>query len=145
MSSSDERNVRSPAANNVQQRACSRSSHEHHQAPMQRDDGTAATREVVPEGSIGAGNTGSPSPRGGQQNQPIYVAEKNIWNKRQQAPRAASRSANPGASIAGPQQCRGQAGRSQRPGKPKSRAPSSLVQEESPATTLRKQHTGQCM
>ena len=70
MSSSDERNVRSPAANNVQQRACSRSSHEHHQAPEQRDDGTAATREVVPEGSVGAGKTGSPSPGGGQQDQP---------------------------------------------------------------------------
>jgi hypothetical protein len=99
MSSSDERNARSPAAKSVQNRACSRSSHEHHQAPMQRDDGTAATREVVPEGSIGAGKTGSPSPGGRQQNQPIYVAEKKIWNKRQQAPGAASRSANPGAGM----------------------------------------------
>ena len=80
MSSSDERNARSPAAKSVQQRACSRPSHEHYQAPMQRDDGTAATREVVPEGSIGTGKTGSPSPGGGQQNQPIYGAEKKIWN-----------------------------------------------------------------
>ena len=99
MSSSDERSARSPAAKSVQQRACSRSNHEHYQKPMQRNDGTAATREVVPEGSVGTGKPGSPSPGGGQQDQPIYGAGKKIWNKRQQAPGAASRAANPGASM----------------------------------------------
>ena len=61
MSSSDDRNARSPAAKSVQQRTCSRSNHEHYQGPMQRNDGTAATREVVPEGSVGTGKPGSPS------------------------------------------------------------------------------------
>ena len=94
MSSSDDRNARLPAAKSVQQRACSRSNHEHYQKPMQRNDGTTAMREVVPEGSVGLGRTGSPSPGGGQQDQPIYRA-----NKRQSAPGAASRAANPGASM----------------------------------------------
>ena len=99
MSSSDERNARSPAAKSVQRRACSRSNHEHYQKPMQRNDGTAAMREVVPEGSVGPGRTGSPSPGGGQQDQPIHGTGKKIWNKCQQAPGAASRAANPGASM----------------------------------------------
>jgi len=94
MSSSDDRNARLPAAKSVQQRTCSRSNHGHNQGPMQRNDGTAATREVVPEGSVGTGKPGSPSPGGGQQDQPIYGA-----NKRQSAPGAASRAANPGASM----------------------------------------------
>ncbi len=99
MSSSDDRNARLPAAKSVQQRTCSRSNHGHNQGPMQRNDGTAATREVVPEGSVGTGKPGSPSPGGGQQDQPIHGIGKKIWNKCQQAPEAASRAANPGASM----------------------------------------------
>ena len=95
MSSSDERSARSPAAKSVQQRACSRSNHEHYQKPMQRNDGTAAMREVVPEGSVGPGRTGSPSPGGGQQDQPIYGSEKKIWNKCQSSTRSSVEGGQP--------------------------------------------------
>jgi hypothetical protein len=66
---------------------------------VHRDDGTAAMREEVLEGCIGAGKTGPPSPGGGQQNQPIHIAKENMGNKRQQAAEAASRIANPAAGT----------------------------------------------
>jgi hypothetical protein len=59
-------------------------SQEHYQAPVHRDDGTAAMREAVLEGCIGAGKTGSPSPGGGQQKQPIQTAEISVSKHQEQ-------------------------------------------------------------
>ena len=76
MSSSEEMNAWSLTAERIQTGACSSSSQEHHQAPVHLDDGTASMREAVFEGCIGAGKTGSSSPGGGQQKQPIQTAKK---------------------------------------------------------------------
>ena len=99
----DEMNAWSPAANSIQQGTCASSSHEHYQVPVRRNDGTTAVREVVLEGRIGAGRTGSPSPGGEQQKQPIHNAKENRGNTSQQAAEAASRIANPAAGTMGPE------------------------------------------
>ena len=103
MSAPDEMNAWSPAANSIQQGTCASSSHEHYQVPVRRNDGTTAVREVVLEGRIGAGRTGSPSPGGEQQKQPIHNAKENRGNTSQQAAEAASRIANPAAGTMGPE------------------------------------------
>ena len=76
MSAPDEMNAWSPAAKSVQQGTRASSSQEHYQVPVRRNDGTAAVREAVLEGRIGAGKTGSSSPGGGQQKPPIQTAKK---------------------------------------------------------------------
>jgi hypothetical protein len=105
MSSSEEMNAWSPTTKCIQKGACSSSSREHHQAPVHRDDRTVVMREAVLEGCIGAGKTGSPSPRGGQQknaglpgpggrrNSKSNQANKKV-NQSQQAEGAAMRNAN---------------------------------------------------
>jgi len=82
-------NAWSPAANSIQQGTCASSSHEHYQVPVRRNDGTTAVREVVLEGRIGAGRTGSPSPGGKQRKQPIHNTKENKGNTSQRAAEAA--------------------------------------------------------
>jgi hypothetical protein len=103
MSATDEMNTWSPAAKSVQQGTRASSSQEHYQVPVRRNDGTAAVREVVLEGRIGTGRTGSPSPGGEQQKQPIRNAKENRGNTSQQAAEAASRIANAAAGTMGPE------------------------------------------
>ena len=99
MSAPDEMNAWSPAAKSIQQGTCASSSHEHYQVPVRRNDGTTAVREVVLEGRIGAGRTGSPSPGGKQRKQPIHNTKENKGNTSQRAAEAASRIANPAAGT----------------------------------------------